>query len=111
MYQAANADSAPKSSPFSPAPPTLPIWQPYVEGSFRGGGITERGKLDVFMPLMWSDNALLFADLRGRIGDTGHHEGNWSVAANLFRKSEPKKDVSNTEIQRLPDKANDWDAI
>ena len=32
-------------------------------------------------------------------------------AANLFRKSEPKKDVSDTEIQRLPDKANDWDAI
>ena len=59
----------------------MPIWQPYVEGSFRGGGITERGELAVFMPLIWSDNALLFADLRGSIGDTGHHEGNWSVAA------------------------------
>jgi len=44
----------------------MPIWQPCVEGSFRGGGITERGELDVFMPLMWSDNVLLFADLRGR---------------------------------------------
>ena len=65
----------------------MPIWQPYVEGSFRGGGITERGELDVFMPLMWSDNALLFADLRGSIGDTGHHEGNWSVAARTLTSS------------------------
>ncbi len=32
-------------------------------------------------------------------------------AANLFRKSGPGKDVSDTEIQRLPDKTNDWDAI
>jgi len=65
----------------------MPIWQPYVEGSFRGGGITERGELDVFMPLLWSDNALLFADLRGSIGDTGHHEGNWSVAARTLTSS------------------------
>ena len=33
----------------------MPIWEPYVEGSFRGGGITERGELDVFMSLMWSN--------------------------------------------------------
>ena len=31
--------------------------------------------------------------------------------ANLFRKSGPKKDVSDTELNRLPDKVNDWDAI
>ena len=36
---------------------------------------------------MWSDNALLFADLRGSIGDTGHHEGNWSVAARTLTSS------------------------
>jgi len=59
----------------------IPIWQPYLEGSFRGGGITERGELDLFLPLMWSDSTLLFADLRGSIGGTGNHEGNWSVAA------------------------------
>ena len=32
-------------------------------------------------------------------------------AANLFRQSPAKKDVSDTEIRRLPDQANDWDAI
>jgi len=58
----------------------IPIWQPYLEGSFRGVGITERGELDLFLPLIGSDSALLFADLRGSIGDTGNHEDNWSVA-------------------------------
>ena len=65
----------------------MPIWQPYLEGSFRGGGITERGELDLFLPLIWSDSALLFADLRGSIGDTGNHEGNWSVAARTLTSS------------------------
>ncbi len=32
-------------------------------------------------------------------------------AANLFRKSGPTRDASDTEIRRLPDKANDWDTI
>ena len=32
-------------------------------------------------------------------------------AANLFRKSVHTRDVSDTEIRRLPDKANDWDTI
>ena len=66
----------------------IPIWQPYLEGSFRGGGITERGELDLFLPLMWSDSTLLFADLRGSIGDTGNHEGNWSVAARTLTSSD-----------------------
>jgi len=66
----------------------MPIWQPYLEGSFRGGGITERGELDLFLPLIWSDSALLFADLRGSIGDTGNHEGNWSVAARTLTSSD-----------------------
>ena len=66
----------------------MPIWQPYLEGSFHGGGITERGELDLFLPLIWSDSALLFADLRGSIGDTGNHEGNWSVAARTLTSSD-----------------------
>jgi len=66
----------------------MPIWQPYLEGSFRGGGITERGELDMFLPLIWSDSALLFADLRGSIGDTGNHEGNWAVAARKLISSD-----------------------
>ena len=32
-------------------------------------------------------------------------------AANLFRKSKPQNDISETEIRRLPDGANDWDVI
>ena len=65
----------------------MPIWQPYLEGSFRGGGVTERGEVDLFLPLIWSDSALLFADLRGSIGDTGNHEGNWAVAARKLTSS------------------------
>ena len=62
----------------------MPIWQPYVEGSFRGGGITERGELDVFMPLMWSDNALLFADLRGSCDSQKTSVGAWRCWLDLF---------------------------
>ena len=56
------------------------IWQPFIEGNFRGGGTVERGELDVFLPLSWSEDSLLFADLRGSLGDTGNHEGNWALA-------------------------------
>ena len=56
------------------------IWQPFIEGNFRGGGTVERGELDVFLPLTWSDDSLLFADVRGSLGDTGNHEGNWALA-------------------------------
>ena len=58
-----------------------PIWLPYVEASFRGGSTVERGEVDLFLPLIWSDRSLLFAALRGSIGDTGHHEGNWALAS------------------------------
>ena len=56
------------------------IWQPFIEGNFRGGGTVDRGELDVFLPLTWSDDSLLFADVRGSLGDTGNHEGNWALA-------------------------------
>ena len=41
----------------------MPIWLPYIEASFRGGSVIDRGEGDLFMPLVWSDTALLFADL------------------------------------------------
>ena len=66
----------------------IPIWRPYVETNFRGGGITERGELDLFLPLSWSDSDLLFADLRGSIGDTGAREGNWAVGARTLTSSD-----------------------
>ena len=44
--------------------------------------------MDLFLPLSWSDSALLFADLRGSIGDTGNHEGNWAVAARKLTSSD-----------------------
>ena len=59
----------------------MPSWRPYVEASFRGGSVIDRGEVDLFMPLIWSDTSLLFADLRGSIGDRGHHEGNWALAS------------------------------
>jgi RNA polymerase sigma-70 factor (ECF subfamily) len=31
--------------------------------------------------------------------------------ANLFRKAKPQNNISETEIRRLPDGANEWDAI
>jgi len=49
----------------------MPIWLPYSESSFRGGGAVERGELDVFLPLIWSNDSLLFADLRGSLGEYG----------------------------------------
>ncbi|MEE3372687.1 MAG: NosD domain-containing protein, partial [Planctomycetota bacterium] len=58
-----------------------PSWRPYIEASFRGGSAIDRGEVDLFMPLIWSDTSLLFADLRGGTGDTGHHEGNWALAS------------------------------
>ncbi|MBB74404.1 MAG: hypothetical protein CMJ75_07825 [Planctomycetaceae bacterium] len=58
-----------------------PSWRPYFEASFRGGSAIDRGELELFMPLVWSDTSLLFADLRGGTGDTGHHEGNWALAS------------------------------
>ena len=59
----------------------MPSWLPYFEASFRGGSAIDRGEVDLFMPLIWSETSLLFADLRGSIGDTGHHEGNWALAS------------------------------
>lgn len=32
-------------------------------------------------------------------------------AANLFRKAKPQNNISETEMRRLPDRANEWDAI
>ncbi len=59
---------------------TQPIWQPYFQASFRGGGIREIGRGDLFVPLAWNDYQLLFADVRGQTSDNGHHEGNFGLA-------------------------------
>jgi len=50
-----------------------------VDGVFRGGSNREVGTLDLFAPLMQSENELLFADMRGGLGDDRSAEGNWGL--------------------------------
>lgn len=63
----------------SPAIAQDRIWHGYVDGVFRGGSNREVGTLDLFAPLMQSENELLFADMRGGLGDDGSAEGNWGL--------------------------------
>ena len=49
----------------------MPIWLPYIEASFRGGSVINRGEVDLFMPLIWSDTSPLFVRPYSRRGFIG----------------------------------------
>ncbi len=88
-----------------------PTWQPYLEGNFRGGGLIERGELDLFLPLIWNNNSLLFADLRSSIGDIGNAEGNWALAARHLTENEWILGIwSSYDLRRSPT-GNNFDQI
>ncbi len=69
-----------------------PLWRPYVEGSMGGGTFRRIGGLDLFLPLAWTDQTLVWTDLRGftgeqREGEGAYHQGNWALAVRDLRLS------------------------
>ena len=89
----------------------MPIWLPYIEASFRGGSVIDRGEVDLFMPLIWSDTSLLFADLRGSIGDTGHHEGNWALASRQLTDADRILGIWGSYDLRESETGNHFDQV
>ena len=47
--------------------------------TFRGGAQREVGQGSLFVPLMYDNDELFFADLRGLIFDDSSQEGNWGL--------------------------------
>ncbi len=63
-------------------------YQAYVDGVFRSGSHRELGEADLFVPLLYTDRELLFADLRGKIGDDSTYEGNWGIGYRKWLSSD-----------------------
>lgn len=56
-----------------------PNFPNHIEGTFHNGGTRQFTGLGLFVPLVQHPDRLLFADLRGKLGDDTAAEGNWGL--------------------------------
>ncbi|MCA9139952.1 MAG: right-handed parallel beta-helix repeat-containing protein [Planctomycetales bacterium] len=56
------------------------LFRPYVSVGARPSDNDVRLHTDMFIPLLWDESSLLFADVRGQFADAGGGEGNWGLA-------------------------------
>lgn len=56
------------------------LFRPYIAVGARPSNEDVRLHTDMFIPLLWDESSLLFADIRGQFADVGGGEGNWGFA-------------------------------
>lgn len=57
----------------------MPVYRSFVDLTFRGGTPRDGMQGSLFLPLLYDDDELAFADIRGLVFDDNSQEGNWGL--------------------------------